>query len=102
MPLGRWASPEEVARTALFLASDDSSYVIGIDLIADGGLTQFRPPPPQSVAQANDRAHWSRYHQDGSHYLSGNIVYIVTKVDGRWGIRFRARHEPSDRDRPPS
>ena len=47
-------------------------------------------------------AHWSRYLQDGSHYLSGNIVYIVTKVDGHWGIQFRARREPRDRDGPPS
>ena len=51
VPMQRWASPDEVARTALFLASDDSSYVIGIDLIADGGLSQFRGPPPQPAAQ---------------------------------------------------
>lgn len=37
-PLGRFASPEDVAAVAAFLASDDASYLSGIDVIVDGGL----------------------------------------------------------------
>ena len=40
--LGRFAEPEEVARAALFLASDESSYVTGSTFVIDGGWTILR------------------------------------------------------------
>jgi meso-butanediol dehydrogenase / (S,S)-butanediol dehydrogenase / diacetyl reductase len=39
VPLGRLAQPEDIAYCALFLASDESSYITGAEIVVDGGLT---------------------------------------------------------------
>ena len=38
IPARRWGKPEEIAKTVLFLASDESSYILGQDIAIDGGI----------------------------------------------------------------
>ena len=41
VPMRRLGDPDEVAKAVLFLASDDSSFVTGIELFVDGGVAQI-------------------------------------------------------------
>jgi NAD(P)-dependent dehydrogenase (short-subunit alcohol dehydrogenase family) len=41
VPMKRFGRPEEIAKTVLFLASSDSSYLLGTEIVADGGMTQL-------------------------------------------------------------
>ncbi len=43
VPLKRLANPEEIVKIALFLASEDASYVNGTTLVVDGGMTGYTP-----------------------------------------------------------
>jgi NAD(P)-dependent dehydrogenase (short-subunit alcohol dehydrogenase family) len=38
-PIGRLGTPDDIARGILFLASDDSSFITGSELVIDGGYT---------------------------------------------------------------
>ncbi len=44
IPLGRYATREEIAAACAYLASDDASYVTGVDLVVDGGLSAVIRP----------------------------------------------------------
>jgi NAD(P)-dependent dehydrogenase (short-subunit alcohol dehydrogenase family) len=40
VPLGRFGTPDEIAKAVVFLASEDSSYITGTELFVDGGFAQ--------------------------------------------------------------
>lgn len=44
VPLGRIGTPEDMGDLALFLASDESEYIVGQEILADGGRIQYRHP----------------------------------------------------------
>lgn len=42
-PCKRWGTPMEIAKTVLFLGSDDSSYILGEEIVVDGSVSLLRP-----------------------------------------------------------
>lgn len=52
-PMGRYGLPDEIAAMALFLASDEASYVHGQAIAVDGGLTASLPYRPQRMAKGD-------------------------------------------------
>ena len=40
VPMGRLGKPDEIAKAVVFLASDDASFITGVELFVDGGFAQ--------------------------------------------------------------
>lgn len=53
--VGRWGEPQDVANAALFLASDEASFITGVVLTVDGGLTI---QTPEAAVRRSFRARW--------------------------------------------
>ena len=54
IPMGRFGEAEEMARAALFLASDDASYITGTAFTVDGGITAAYVTPELETIAADD------------------------------------------------
>lgn len=51
IPLGRWGKPEDIAKAVLFLASDQSEWMTGQNLVVAGGLSGVSAAPPKQMVR---------------------------------------------------
>ena len=49
IPLGRLGTPDDVVAAAVFLASDEASYITGANLVIDGGWSSVLPGAPPDM-----------------------------------------------------
>lgn len=56
LPMGRFGQAHEIAQAALFLASDEASFITGVDFIVDGGLTAAYVTPERPEDQNGPNA----------------------------------------------
>lgn len=82
VPLGRMGTPQELAKTALYLASDESSYVVGSKLLVDGGTGNLSSPRRRSRLlrqrhrrQGADSLMLSAAAIDHHHFVSGLLAF---------------------------
>jgi hypothetical protein len=90
IPMGRMGTPDEIAKAAVFLASDDSSYVTGIELFVDGGMAQISPL--RAVEQGSRlRRAWKRASRPPSHRPNSHMGVTRRHVTPRSGREHVAR-----------
>ena len=83
VPLGRMGTSDEIAKAALFLACDDSSYITGIDLFVDGGMAQVYTVRFGQRGYKPLRCRiWRTRTRSGRFNCSRNSVTVPTTVSG--------------------
>ncbi|WP_397285186.1 SDR family oxidoreductase [Pandoraea sputorum] len=76
---GDLGAPEDIARAALFLASDDSRYVLDAEIVVDGGVPHFRPCDGGGGQRSGAQ-------REAGHLIHGKLTKI--QRTGRRGVHF--------------